>query len=496
MGTLGLSVNNVVSVDVVLSPTAARTRNFGNLMIFGDSAVIDTTERLRLYTDISSIGTDFGTTAPEYMAAQLFFSQSPQPAQVYIGRWARTATAAQLNGAVLSTAQQALSNFTAITTGSFRLTIDGTLKTVSGLDLSSATNLNGVASLVQAKLSAGQTCTWSSSQNRFIIKSSTTGTGSTITFAEATGSGTDVTSLLGFGPADGGYIVQGIAAETLVDGINVMADLSVDWYGLYVASSVVPSDNTYIAAASAVEALSPVRIMGITTQTAGTLDSATTTDLASQLKALAYKRTFVQFSSNSPHAAVSALGRAFTVNFSGSNTTITLKFKQEPGVAPENLTQTQANTLAAKNCNVFVKYNNDTSILQQGVMSSGNFFDEIHGTDWLQNDVQTSVYNVLYTSTTKVPQTDQGINLLLTTVEQRLAQAVTNGLVAPGVWNASGFGNLKQGDTLTKGYYVYAAPVATQSQADREARKAPLIQSAIKLAGAVHSVNIVINVNR
>ncbi|ELJ9363915.1 DUF3383 family protein, partial [Salmonella enterica] len=66
-----------------------------------------------------------------------------------------------------------------------------------------------------------------------------------------------------------------------------------------------------------------------------------------------------------------AFGRAFTVNFNGSNTTITLKFKQEPGVTYETLDLSQAKALDAKNCNVYVYYQNDTAILQQGVMSSG-----------------------------------------------------------------------------------------------------------------------------
>lgn len=84
----------------------------------------------------------------------------------------------------------------------------------------------------------------------------------------------------------------------------------------------------------------------------------------------------------------------------------------------------------------------------------------------------------------------------MTTIESRLEQAVTNGLVAPGVWNGDSFGALQSGDTLTKGYYVYAPPVATQSQADREARNSTVIQVAIKLAGAVHATDIIINVNR
>jgi hypothetical protein len=52
------------------------------------------------------------------------------------------------------------------------------------------------------------------------------------------------------------------------------------------------------------------------------------------------------------------------------------------------------------------------------------------------------------------------------------------------------------GQTLSKGYYVYAPSVASQSAAARAARQAPVIQAAVKLAGAIHSVNVLVNVNQ
>ena len=271
-------------------------------------------------------------------------------------------------------------------------------------------------------------------------------------------------------------------------------DKSTDWYGLVVSASA--TDDELISAATYIGAAATSRVMGITTQNTIVLDSGDSTDIASRLKALTNNRAFVQYSSSNKHAAAAAFGRAFTVNFQGQNTTITLKFKQEPAVAPEVLTSSQASVLKTKRCNVFAQYSNDTAILQEGVMSGGWFFDERHGLDWLQNDVQTAVWNRLYTSTTKIPQTDAGISRLTATIEQRLDQAVTNGLVAAGVWNGDALGLLNTGDTLTKGYYVYAPPVSTQSQADREARKAPVIQAAIKLAGAVHFVDVLITAER
>lgn len=493
----GLNVADVVNVQVVMSPLAAAERNFGSLLILGDSAVIDTTERLRMYTSIDGVVADFGTSAPEYSAAALYFGQSPTPAVCYVGKWARAATSGVLHGGILSTTEQALTNFTSVTTGAFSIVFDGGSATsVSSVNLSSVTSLNGVAAAIQAKLPAGATCTWNANYGRFEITSSTTGTSSTVAFATAPGSGTDIRTLLKIGSANGGSIVGGIAAEALLSAVTTLAGMSNDWYGLYVASSVDPSSSDMVAVAGYIESASVSRIFGATTQDANALSSVATTDLAYLLKSANYKRTFSQYSSSSKYAASSIFGRAFTVNFDGSNTTLTIKFKQEPGVTSETLTENQAASLKAKHCNVFVKYNNSTSIVQEGVMANGYFFDEVHGTDWLQNAVQTAIYNLLYTSTTKVPQTDAGINLIVSTICQVLDQGVANGLIAPGVWNAGGFGAIKQGDTLAKGYYVYAAPVATQTQADRAARKAPVIQCAIKLAGAVHSVYCIINVNR
>ncbi|MEA5104683.1 DUF3383 family protein [Pantoea sp. S18] len=378
----GLPVSNVVNVDVIMAATAATGRNFGSLLILGTSTVIPVSERIRLYTDPDDIGEEFGEDSPEYAAALIYFSQSPAPTQVYVGRWAKT-------------------------------------------------------------LETGES-------------------GSVETLAQA------ITAVLQF----------------------------TNWYGLGIADDEDLTAAEITATAAAIQASSLSRVFAVTSEDSGIIDSASTTDIASTLKAAGYGRTFVQYSTKSKYAALSAFGRAFTVNFTGNNTTLTLKFKTEPGVTYETLTSAQAAAIDAKNANVYVYYANDTAILQQGVMSNGDFFDERHGLDWLQNYVQTNLYNLLYTSTTKIPQTEAGITRLLSNVEQSLDQAVSNGLVAAGVWNGGEIGQITAGDTLTKGYYVYAQPLSTQSQADREARKSPLIQAAIKLAGAVHYADVQINVVR
>jgi hypothetical protein len=143
-----------------------------------------------------------------------------------------------------------------------------------------------------------------------------------------------------------------------------------------------------------------------------------------------------------------------------------------------------------------VNYNNSTAILEPGISASGDFVDTVIGTDWLALTIQAAVYNFLYTSPTKVPQTDAGNHSIVNVIASVLSQGVNNGLLAPGTWQQTGFGSLNTGDYLPNGFYIYAPPIASQNASDRAARKSVTFQVAAKLAGAIHTVDILINVNR
>jgi hypothetical protein len=485
---MSLPVSRLVRVNVNLSPLAVPRRSFGILMVAGDSNVIDGVERFRSYDTYEGVLADFGSNAPETGAAALYFGQTPKPRTMMVGRWFRTASAGFNRGAILTSAEQTLSNFTAITTGTLTIVIDGVTKSLTGLNFSAQTNLNGVASQINLTLTGG-VVTWNGSQ--FIVTSSTTGISSVVGYATA---GT-VQTLLKLTAASGATLISGYAAETPVECAAVLADVSSAWYGLMFQASVQPTDDQAMLVAALINALDLKRIYGVTITNTNVLDATEDEDLASRLKDAAYKQCFCQYSEN-VYAIASLFGRMFSVNFSANNSTITLMYKQEPGVTGEELSDTQANTLKAKRCNVFVNYVNDTVIIQYGVMSGSAYIDEIHGLDWLQDAVQNACYNTLYQSKTKIPQTDSGVNQLVNSISGVCAEAVNNGLVAPGVWNADGFGQIVNGDYLKEGYYIYAQPIALQSQAERETRVAPPIQVAVKLAGAIQELDVLIDVNR
>ena len=496
----GLNVNRVVNVTLTLAGLAAGYQNFGAVMAIASEDAIDTVERIRSYNDADGVVSDWGVGSPVTAAALLHFAQVPRPNLFYVGRWAQFATPGLLRGAILTGPSSALSRFTGITAGSMAVTIDTTAVTLSNVNLSGATNLNGVASALQTAIRAANvaagvanaTVKWDGS--RFTLASGTTGPTSSVSFGAATGSGTDMTAVLGFGSPAATRIL-GMAPESLTQAISALADASSEWYATSVATAQAPSVVDHLAAAGLIEAMGRMRVYAITTSDTAVLDPARSDDVCSQMKQSGFARTLSQFSTWHPFAVFSLMGRFSTIDFGANNSTITLKFKNEPGVVAETLTATQADALEAKNCNVFVNYSNGRAILEQGVMANGTFIDERQGLDWQVDKVQTDLFNLLYQAK-KIPQTNAGNTRILGVVNNAFLAGVNNGLVAPGQWNGDPFGALRTGDWMPTGFYSYAPDIATQAQADREKRKSVPIQGAVKLQGAIHSIDLNINVNR
>jgi hypothetical protein len=489
-----IPVSQVVSVKILSSPTFPARQGFGLLCILGSSNVLPVGDRIRFYSNLDAVAADFGSGTEEYDAASIFFSQSPSPSRLAIARRFTAAVPGQLRGAQLTTAQQALSNFTPITNGGFDIVINGTNRQITGLNFATVTNLNAVASAVQARLAAlvaGTTCVWDG--QRFVISSGTTGTASTVSFAVApTVAGTaNVAGLLDLRAEDLGTITAGSAAETVTQSLDAIQQINQSWYGFTLTSEATEADLR--AAMAWAEAR--VKIFGYTTRAANVADGTQTNDIASFAKAQGYRRTFGVWDDNDNYPVVSAMARAFAVNFSEQNSTLTLKFKTLPGNSPVNVTESQRLALTNKNINYY-SYFGDSAMLAEGVMANGIFFDEVHGLDWLQNAIETNVFGYLYTRTTKVPQTDAGVLSIIQQVEMALEEGVNNGLLAPAVWNGQALGQINSGDFLTKGYYVYAAPVSTQNTSDREARKSPPIQIIATGSGAIHFVNISVTFQR
>lgn len=89
-------LDSVVDITVMISPLAAPRATFNIALIVGTTDVIPSAERIRLYEDPDDMLSDgFAITDPEYIAAQIYFSQSPAPRKLYVGRQDLTTSPAE-----------------------------------------------------------------------------------------------------------------------------------------------------------------------------------------------------------------------------------------------------------------------------------------------------------------------------------------------------------------------------------------------------------------
>lgn len=81
-----LNLKAIVKVDVNLALKAAVRKGFNLGLIIGTSAIIPTTERVRVYASAAAMLSDgFLSTSDEYKAALLYFGQHPEPDKLAVG---------------------------------------------------------------------------------------------------------------------------------------------------------------------------------------------------------------------------------------------------------------------------------------------------------------------------------------------------------------------------------------------------------------------------
>lgn len=194
--------------------------------------------------------------------------------------------------------------------------------------------------------------------------------------------------------------------------------------------------------------------------------------------------------------AASYAARELSVNFSGSNTVITMNLKQLNNIpADSTLTPTIYTQAQAAGVDVYADVSSFTCLLTSG---ANNWTDQVYNQFWLQFALQTAGFNLLAGTSTKIPLTEVGMNSLKNVLNQVMAQGVNNGFLTPGVWpvGSTVFGNTEDlvRNIADAGYYTFSSPVSSLTQAQLQSRTAPLVQIATLASGAIHKVAVVVNI--
>lgn len=280
--------------------------------------------------------------------------------------------------------------------------------------------------------------------------------------------------------------------ESLAEAIAACRAFNLEWWGCVplgktteTGEFISASADDLMDAAFTVESSTPNTVM---------ICALANLTFLGELKAKSYRRTLGIFSDDI-NKAVAITGYAMGANTGLANSAYTLKFKKLVGVIADPLKESQVSDAEAVNANVYINRGATYDLFEQGTMADGTWFDEMINLDMLSNNIQLSIMDIL-SKTAKIPQTEAGVATIINAFLPDLSNAVKTGFLAPGIWTAPGFMDIEQGDAIESGYQVMAESIDSQTEADRDARICPPIYVALKLAGAIHSVIIQLNVNR
>lgn len=264
----------------------------------------------------------------------------------------------------------------------------------------------------------------------------------------------------------------GILTTQLLDNAGIQA----------VATAVQGKDHIYY---EAVQSLKNIGTLGAAIKSAG--------DTKTRLLAKTDEGAEISKVAIATYASI-----AQSTNYSGSNTALTMNLKELTGVKPDgNINSTYYNLAKQNGVDIYANTEGLSCVYS---FDNGYYTDDVTNLLWLKKALEVSGFNYLRKTNTKIPQTEVGMVGLKSAYETRCSQGVANGVIGTGLkWNDSiPFGNPEefQRNIEEKGYYIYSLPIAQQSQAEREERVAPLVQIAIKLSGAIHSSNLIVQVQR
>ena len=451
-----LNLSNIVDITVTVSPSAVTANQFNQGLFIGLSTVIPSygaNSRLRQYTSTAAMLTDgFITSDPEYIAATIYFSQSPAAQFIWVG----------------------CQDATAISTATIN---------AAGTGWAVGDQFNIVAS--GGTYGVGQV-TAESGGIPSAISIVTQGTGYSVEAATTTA----------ISPSTGSGLTLHITAvgESLLQAAVACRAASNIWYGLVVNN---PADADNLAISEWADPLWQSTRYYPWSSTVG-IANATPSNIALELQTLklrvlgTYSTTQSGLYPNNIYAAAAVMGVEMGLNTGLGGSFFTTAHKQLAGIAPEPLTQTQYTNLLAAGFNVYANFS-PYELYEPGFMSNGapSFL-------WLQlavlvQNLQLNELGVLE-SNPAVPQTNSGEHLLIQAAEAACQNSQNIGFLADGVWKGQTINipgvSLTYGQAIPGGFLVQAQPYSVQSQNDRAAGRAMPLYVAITSAGAVQSLLI------
>lgn len=396
-----MAITDIANVDISLQSIGVTRQGFGTPLFIDAHRYFE--ERVRAYSSLSGVAEDFPTTSASYRAAQQFFSNSPAPRIIKLGR--RDATAVLSVGVVSEGTQFSVtvsSGEDSVVASYTALALDTAVEVVTALKaaidasapIAAATNTTVVGSTLEIAAEADATFT------------AVAGTNTSLSFA---------------------------TTETAADVMTAITDEDNDFYFVTAADK---SETFVLAMAADIEARVKMYFVSTSaTASYGVLATpAASGDILGKLKDAAYNRTAGMYAHNASTDHPECYFVGYNAPFDAgsvvwTNLVVTLPLALNAGGAV--LTQTQQNNVDLRNAS-FVRNEGGVNAMRGGKVASGEKIDVIRGRDNMQVDLKADLQTLLLSQKGgKLPYTNDGLNTVRSVINGVMTRYVNRQFINP-----------------------------------------------------------------
>lgn len=429
---MSIDINRYIKV-ITTAINAGSTKRELILRLFTKNVLLPTKTIIE-FSSPESVGAYFGLGSTEYSMALYYFSYvsktAKKPRKISFARWNDVAVGSQIYG---KSAVYAVSSFTGITAGDFTMSLGGFTLGVTGVNLSGATTLADVASLLQtairAKTAGGSawtsaTVTYNATLQRFVLISGSTGV-DLISLVEG---GTGLLAALGWGV--GVILSNGNSSQTVTDVLVLTNQLS-DNFGSFHFMDNASLTNTQHVEIAQWNFSKNVKYAYLVETTA-----ANSSALSALLQGIGgTAMTLKSPALNEYHAIIPAAFAAAT-DYNAPNSVINYMFNPYPNSSISVFNDLDADLYDGLKINWYGDTNNGRiAFYQRGIMCGGNtdlldmntYYNEM----WLKSNLTTDLLDYLV-GVTKLSANLQGANAIKSQVLQSAQAALNNGAIIRG----------------------------------------------------------------
>lgn len=434
-----IAQSKYVSITSGIGGSSATSRKDLILRVFTTNALFPANTILEYETSLD-VANFAGSTSDEAKIATAYFGwvskQINSPAKISFMRYSlNEATAPSIRSTI---ELAALTTYQAITNGSIVINMGGLACSLTSLDFSSATSYADVASVIQTAVRAytaggalytSATVQYDSANSSFVLTGGATGA-NTITYATAAGSGTDISTTIGWSSTDSPLVSNGQNATTLTDTLNTSVELSDNFASFAFLGLTLNATN--IAEIGAWNTAQNYRYVF-----SGDVDDSNYESVAEAAKGyegicLNYN-PYIALSNYLPAWLMPVTALAAT-NYDNINGTINYMYQQFPSQAVSVSTNELATTLD----NLFINYNGQTqkagttlNFYQDGFLANGVDIAVYANEIWLKDAMITEILN-LEVGLDKIPANIDGLGLIRAVLEDVITSAKNNGTISIG----------------------------------------------------------------